>query len=322
VTSERRLLMIFLDGVGIGEEDAEANPFARAVLPTLHELLGRSLPWLHRPVVRAPGAVALPLDATLGVDGIPQSGTGQAALLTGANAPRLFGRHFGPWTPVRLRPLVEERSLLRRARDGGRKVVFANAYPRGWPGAVGSRRVAGPPLAARGAGVLDRHEEALRAGRAVSSEIVNDLWRRHLGDDSVPIVTEEDAGRRLAGIAAEADLTLYAHYATDTAGHRGGMAGAVAALERVDRFLAGVLEALPPSCTLLLVSDHGNIEDVRTGHTRNPALGVAAGGGTRDLTAGLRTIADVSAAVLRHLQIPGSPTRPSTRPLGGDTVVA
>jgi 2,3-bisphosphoglycerate-independent phosphoglycerate mutase len=314
--------MIFLDGVGIGEEDGEVNPFARAVLPTLQELLGGGLPWLHRPVVRAPGAVALPLDATLGVDGIPQSGTGQAALLTGSNAPRLFGRHFGPWTPVPLRPLVEEQSLLRRARDGGRKVAFANAYPRSWPGAVGGRRIAGPPLAARGAGVLDRHEDALRAGRAVASEIVNDGWRRHLGDDAVPLVTEEEAGRRLAAIAGESELTLYAHYATDTAGHRGGMAGAVAALERVDRFLACVLKALPRSCTLLLVSDHGNVEDVRAGHTRNPALGLAAGDGARSLTTGLRTIADVPSAVLRHLDVPSRPTPPSTRPPGGDTVVA
>jgi 2,3-bisphosphoglycerate-independent phosphoglycerate mutase len=314
--------MVFLDGVGIGEEDADANPFARALLPTLRELLGGSLPWLHGPVVRGPAAVALPLDATLGVDGIPQSGTGQAALLTGANAPRLFGRHFGPWTPVRLRPLVEEGSLLRRARDAGRTVAFANAYPRSWPGAEGSRRVAGPPLAARGAGVLDRHEDALRAGRAVASEIVNDRWRRHLGDDTVPVVTEEDAGRRLAGIAAESDLTLFAHYATDTAGHRGGMAGAVAALERIDRFLAGVLGALPPSCTLLVVSDHGNIEDVRSGHTRNPALAVAVGEGAGDITTALRTIADVPAAVLGHLEVGGRPTRPSTRPPGGDTIVA
>lgn len=319
---ERQLLMVFLDGVGIGEEDADVNPFARAVLPTLQQLLGGRLPWLRRPVLRASDAVAVPLDATLDVAGTPQSGTGQAALLTGANAPRLYGGHFGPWTPVRLRPLVEETSLLRRARDGGRVVAFANAYPSDWPGPGGSRRVAGPPLAARGAGVLDRHEEALRAGRAVASEIVNDGWRRYFGNDAAPVVTEEDAGRSLAGIAAGADLTLYAHYATDTAGHRGGMAGAVAALERVDRFLAGVLDALPPSCTLLLTSDHGNVEDVRTGHTRNPAMGVAAGEGARDLTEDLHTIADVPAAVLRHLGLHDRPTNPSSRPPGGDTVVA
>lgn len=314
--------MVFLDGVGIGEEDPEVNPFARAVLPTLLKLLGGRLPWLHAPVVRTGGAAAFPLDATLGVEGIPQSGTGQVALLTGANAPRLHGRHFGPWTPVRLRTLVEERSVLRRARDAGLRVAFANAYPRGWPGPRGGRRVAGPPLAARGAGVLDRHEEALGEGRAVASEILNEGWRRHLGHTSLPRVTEEEAGRHLAGIAAEAHLTLYAHYATDTAGHRGGMGGAMTALERVDRFLSGVLEAMPSACTLLLVSDHGNVEDVRTGHTRNPALGLAAGPAAAGLAAALDSIADVPAAVLRHLGVKDGPTPPSSRPPENDNVVA
>jgi 2,3-bisphosphoglycerate-independent phosphoglycerate mutase len=316
------VLMVFLDGVGIGEEDPEVNPFARAVIPTLHQLLGGSLPWLHRPRVWAPGAVAFPLDATLGVEGAPQSGTGQAALLTGVNAPRLHGRHFGPWTPIRLRPLVEERSVLRRARDAGRRVAFANAYPRGWPGARGSRRVAGPPLAARGAGILDRHEEALGLGRAVSSEIVNDGWRRHLGHDWLPAVTEEQAGRHLSTIAADAHLTLYAHYATDDAGHRGGMEGAVAALERVDRFLAGVLAALPARCTLVVASDHGNLEDVRGGHTRNPALGLTAGDAAGELSRGLSSIADVTPAILTHLGVDGGAIPPSPRPSGDGNVLA
>lgn len=296
-----RLLFVFLDGVGIGEGDGERNPFARAVLPTLLRLTGGRLPTLDHPRRETPDAAAFPLDATLGVEGIPQSGTGQAALLTGENAARIFGRHFGPWTPVRLRPLVEERSLLHRARSAGRAVAFANAYPRGWPGRNGSRRTAGPPLAARGAGVLDRHEEALGRGEAVSSEIVNDGWRRHLGHDWLPQISEDAAGRNLAQIAAGADLTLYAHYATDTAGHRGGMDGAVAALERVDRFLGGVLAALPTEVTLLLASDHGNIEDVTREHTLNPSLGLATGPGAHHLADGLRSIQDVTPAALAFL---------------------
>ena len=291
-----RLLFVFLDGVGIGSGDAERNPFARAVIPTLHMLMGGSTPTLASPQVAGPHGSAFPVDATLGLEGTPQSGTGQASLLTGTNAARLYGRHFGPWTPVSLRPLVSEGSLLRRAADQGRAVVFGNAYPRGWPGARGGRRVAGPPLAASGAGLLDRHEEALADGTAVSSEIVNDGWRRHLGHDSLPDVTEHQAGRNLGRIAAEAELTLYAHYATDTAGHRGGMDGAVAALERVDRFLAGVLEALPGDTTLLITSDHGNIEEVGAGHTRNPALGVAAGPRARLLRANIRGLTDVAPA--------------------------
>ena len=296
MTPAGRLLFIFLDGVGIGEADPERNPFARAVIPTLLQLMGGRLPHLREPEVRGPHGASFPLDATLGTAGTPQSGTGQAALLTGENAARLYGRHFGPWTPVSLRPLVEERSVLRSVRDAGRAVAFANAYPRGWPGPRGGRRVAGPPLAARGAGLLDRHEEALAEGTAVTSEILNDVWRRHLGPARLPDVTEAQAGRFLGRIAQEADLTLFAHYATDTAGHRGGMEGGVAALERVDRFLSGVLETLPSDTTLLMASDHGNLEDVSAEHTRNPALGVASGPGAGALARSLRSILDVAPA--------------------------
>lgn len=233
---------------------------------------------------------------------MPQSGTGQAALLTGANAAALNGGHFGPWTPVALRPLVEERSILRNVVASGGSAAFANAYPRGWPGQRGSRRVAGPPLAARGAGLLVRHEEALGRGDAVSSEIVNDGWQRHLGHDWLPTVEPEQAGANLATIAGTHDLTLYAHYATDTAGHRGGMDGAVAALERVDRFLGGLRAVLDPSVLLLVASDHGNIEDVRAGHTRNPALGIAEGRDA-ETAAELRDLRDVAPFVSRFLGI-------------------
>jgi hypothetical protein len=51
------------------------------------------------------------------------------------------------------------------------------------------------------------------------------------------------------------------------------MDGAVGALERVDAFLAGLVRHAPANLVILGCSDHGNVEDVRGGHTRNPALG-------------------------------------------------
>lgn len=293
-----RVVLVFLDGVGIGRADAEENPFLRARLPVLTAALG-GVPTLDRPRRSGPRAAAVPLDANLGVGGIPQSGTGQTTLLTGVNAAERFGRHFGPWTPVALRPLVEERSVFRRAQDGGLTAAFANAYPRGWPGE--RRRLAAPPLAARAAGLLDRHEEHLARGEAVASEILNTGWRDHLGFEQLPEIGAADAGRALARIVARHHLTVYAHYATDLAGHRGGMEGAVKALERVDAFLGGYLDAAPVDAILLIASDHGNVEDVNQGHTRNPALGLVAGDDAERRARDLHSIADVAGALLRWL---------------------
>jgi hypothetical protein len=293
-----RVLFVFLDGVGIGPPDADANPFVRVDPPPLAHTFGGAVPTLDAPRVERDGrAATFPLDATLGMPGLPQSGTGQAALLTGLDAPALFGRHFGPWVPVGLRRLVEERSFLRQAVEAGRTVIFANAYPRGWPGSRRGRWIAGMPLAARGAGLLVRHDDALERGEAVASEIVNDGWRSRLGLTHLPSPTPEEAGRTLARLAGEHELTVFAHYSTDYAGHRGDMEVALKAVGRVDRFLAGVLEALPDDTLLLVASDHGNLEDVRVGHTRNPSLGMLVGPGATGRSHALRSIADVATSV-------------------------
>ena len=304
----RRVLLIFLDGVGIGPADPEVNPFVcgRTQIRTLLELMGGRVPSLDHPRSEGTLGSAFPLDASLDVEGTPQSGTGQAALLTGESAAELYGRHFGPWTPVRLRPLVEERSVLRRAAEAGKSVAFANAYPRGWPGPRGGKRIAAPPLAARGAGVLNRHEEALGRGTAVSSEIVNDGWRNRLGHDWLPVVSPAEAGANLAHISADAELTLYAHYTTDTVGHRGDLADAVEALVRVDRFLEGLMSQLSPGTLVLIASDHGNIEDVRGGHTGNPVLGVATGP-EADRAALMTDVRDITPFILGVLGVADRP---------------
>jgi len=239
----------------------------------------------------------------MGVEGLPQSGTGQTALFTGENAAGLYGRHFGPWVPVSLRPLLMERNLLSRGRSHGLVCAFANAYPSRFMDLAWSRRPAGPPLAAHAAGVFTRTERELARGEAVSSEIVNTAWRDRLGLDYLPEVSPEAAGRNLAGISREADLTFFAHYSTDTAGHRRSMDAAVRALELFDEFLGGLVPALAPDTLLILASDHGNIEDVSQGHTLNPTFNLLAGPGAAEMASGLVRITDLADAVLRRLGV-------------------
>ncbi|MFW6200475.1 MAG: alkaline phosphatase family protein [Gemmatimonadota bacterium] len=311
------MLLLFLDGVGIGLDEPARNPFFASRLPTLRSLLGGELPTLDRPRIEGPGGVALPLDATLDVPGVPQSGTGQTALLTGRNAPELFGRHFGPWTPVRLRDLLDEENLLTRAVDSGLPVAFANAYPRGWPGSRQSRRLAAPPLAARSAGLLTRHAEELARGEAVASEIVNRGWRLHMGFDSLPEVTPREAGVNLARIAARNRLTFYAHYDTDHAGHRGETTEAVEALERVDAFLGGIVDGADEKLVIVLASDHGNVEDVTAQHTRNPALGLVHGPGSREIASRLSRITDVADVILELVGVGSDILGGRSGPVGG-----
>jgi 2,3-bisphosphoglycerate-independent phosphoglycerate mutase len=124
-----RVIMLFLDGVGIGRKDARVNPLMVARMPHLRDLLGGVVPSLGRRTWNGAYATVLPIDATLGVAGLPQSGTGQTSLFTGVNAARLVGKHFGPHPYSTLRPVIEAHSIFTRLVHAGRMACFANAYP-------------------------------------------------------------------------------------------------------------------------------------------------------------------------------------------------
>jgi 2,3-bisphosphoglycerate-independent phosphoglycerate mutase len=304
----KRVLLVFIDGVGVGAADPALNAFVAAPPRTITELLDGALVAERSDVLSTSRASLIPLDAQLGVPGLPQSGTGQFSLLTGENGAARFGRHIGPYVPTALREVLQRDSLLRRASQAGLRTAFANAYPEellaaasidGAVRPIGPLR-AGPPLAAAGAGLLVRHTAALRAGDAVASEITNEGWREHLQRSDLPEISPAAAGANLARIANAHDLTLFAHYNTDHVGHQRNLQLASEALALVDAFIAGVLDVLHSDVMLMVVSDHGNLEDASTGHTRNPALGLLVGKGHEELAKDMNSIVDVAGAVLRY----------------------
>ena len=161
------VLMIFVDGVGIGDDNPHINPLARA--RTTH--LQAACRPLEGPTARA-GALVVPTGATLGVAGRPQSATGQTTLLTGINAARTVGRHVHGFCTRALTAILEDASLFARVSRGGGRATFANAYtPEFFRGE--RRFLSVTTVAMKRAGLAFRDLGDLARGEAVFHDITN-----------------------------------------------------------------------------------------------------------------------------------------------------
>jgi hypothetical protein len=295
--------LVFVDGVGIGRNAAEVNPLVGA-MPVLRRLLGGSLPLRGDPHRHSPAGRCVPVNATLGVAGLPQSGTGQTALLAGVNAAKLIGKHFGPYPYSTLRPVLDERNLFVRLQGRGKSVAYVNAFPPRYfeyMAARPSRRSAIASAWLATGRALGTTAEII-AGEGLSADITGERWNRG-GFPPVPELTPGEAGRRLARIAQAHAFSLFEFFDTDHAGHSGSMEEARMVLARLDEFLGGMLDTMDHATTLLLItSDHGNIEDLSTkSHTRNPVPLVAAGWKRAEAVRAVRSLDQVAGAVLSLL---------------------
>jgi 2,3-bisphosphoglycerate-independent phosphoglycerate mutase len=309
-TLRPRILFVFLDGVGLAPPGPD-NPLSTVPMPHLHNLLGGPL------VLDGVGPDAISshlvlraLDACLGVPGLPQSATGQTALFTGVNAPALIGDHVAAHPTAPLREVIAEHSFLKRAAEAGARVLFANAHSeRFWQMVErGKLRLGASTLTALAAGSPIPDLDDLLAGQAVLWDITHEIASGVLNYE-LPLVSADEAGARLVRLAAGYDLVLYESFLPDLAGHRRVEPAWV--LSRLDTFLGSILAHRSPEMTLVVSSDHGNMEDVTVKtHTTNPvpllAVGPAAGH-FRSATA----ITDVAPILLSLLATDGGNTQGS-----------
>ncbi len=310
-----RLVIVFLDGVGLGEGDPAKNPLAQVSMPTVQSLLGEGRLIREIAGTATSQASLIALDARLGIPGLPQSGTGQTTLLTGVNAPALLGYHDGPYPNQRLRALLNRRNLFRSLVISGHSVAYANAYTDRFLHRVarGTQRLSANTRAAWLAGLTLRGAQELQAGKAVSGLLTNDYF--HQQGYRVPTITPEQAGRNLALLAQEHTLSYFEFWITDLAGHRRNWELALSVLQQLDRFLSGVLEHLDLRCSLVLViSDHGNLEDMSTPrHTLNPAMALLIGAEHAAIATQLNDLSDVTPTLLA-IVAQGQHTRSSIPP--------
>jgi hypothetical protein len=310
-----KLLFLFLDGIGLGSSNPETNPFAKVDLPNLQELLGGKQLLFDSLVVdgdqrqlETERATLVPLDAGLGVDGLPQSATGQAVLLTGINVPAEIGYHYGPKPNKEVAAYLRNGNIFSSLSARGLKSGLINAYPQGYFDSIqsGRRLYSAIPLAVTSAGIPLLTHEDLKAGKAISADFTAAGWREHLNLPGTPVITPREAGERLAHLGSSYDLAFFEYWLSDYAGHNQDIQAAEQLLNTFDKVLGGLLNAWDDQKGLILItSDHGNMEDLSTRrHTANPvpALLVGEAGLRHAFSSGLKDLTGITPAIMKIIQ--------------------
>lgn len=281
-------LFIFVDGLGIAPP-ADDNPVRPEVCPALCELME---------------AHAVPLDACLGVEGIPQSATGQATLFCGRNAAAFMGRHVTGFPGPTLRAFVEESNVFTMLKAAGRRSRFADAYLIDSPDELRARRFRSVTTTAA---LTVPETISRRADLLANQALLHDITRESLlsnGYDG-PVITPKEAADHLVQIAIGYDYTLFEYFLTDQVGHSGNYDAACAILRILDAFLGELVPyANEMGISVALSSDHGNIESIgHKTHTFNKVPLIATGPGADGILASCSSILDVNAAILRNLDV-------------------
>ncbi|NBC27884.1 MAG: hypothetical protein GVY08_13555 [Bacteroidetes bacterium] len=264
------VIFIFLDGIGVGKRSPK-NPLSNNGWHSFSKFTGTDGLDETCGEVNSRDILFKSIDANLDVEGLPQSGTGQTTLFSGVNAAKIAGKHYGPYPYSTTRHLLEKESLFHKVIDIGLKPLFINAYPDVFFQKAQKRdRWTATTLMTRSAGISLHTVDDIREGRAVTAEITQNIWKKQLMLD-VPEITAMDAAERIYSAAKTYDLVMYEFYLTDKAGHSMDRAYADEIRDLLDPFLVHIFDGLDEMDTLVISSDHGNLENlsIKT-HTRNP----------------------------------------------------
>jgi len=279
-------LLFFIDGLGLNN-NSKTNPIMQNNFPRLKEII----------TGKGTGSLMI-TDPSLDCPGLPQSATGQTALLTGENPISLVGGHRSGFPGPTLISLIKEKSLLKKVQEKGYKSTFVNAYTREftWENV---RRASVTTYTVLAAGQNFRTLEALRNKKAVYQEFTNKQLRERGYD--VPLWSPEEAGEVLLNVASENDFSIFEFFQTDIAGHRNDPSFTRIILGNLEEFLESIIEKIPEKLTLIITSDHGNIEDFSTHlHTKNPVPAYVMGKNSH-LFREVKGITDIAPIIIKGL---------------------
>lgn len=292
--SDASVLLFFIDGLGIGRRGPH-NP-----LDNLPEATPLAVFQHEAPPTFLDGIV-VPTDPRLGIEGRPQSASGQTTILTGINAPAAVGYHKQGFPNKALLEIIGEHSIFRQLKQAHvEPITFANAYTKRFFDER-PRWVSATTAAVEAAGLHFRTVEDVRNGRAVFMDYTNRILIER-GED-VSLRSEHEAATVLARIVSENRFTLYEYFITDKVGHAQDMPLAKSVLTSLALFIRELLTRLDLNrTTVILTSDHGNIEDLSLrNHTLHDVPTIVWGNQRAAIAARIKTLADITPAIVALL---------------------
>ncbi|WP_093688720.1 alkaline phosphatase family protein [Sporolituus thermophilus] len=296
------VLLVFVDGLGLGTSDETVNPLIRFHTTFFEMLFGRPLTQEIGRFVSS-RACLVPVDARLETAGLPQSATGQTALFTGINAAKELGRHVAGFPGPQLTEFIRQYGIMKRLVDKKYMATSANMYTPNYLNLVAARkrRHAATTLVILEAGQPLRSLAELLNGDAVYQDLTNEMLAE--AGFPVPLVTPALAGRRLVEIACRHHFTMFEYFQTDRCGHKQDWQKAAHIVGRLDQFFWAIWQAMPANMTVIIASDHGNFEDfsVRT-HTYNPVPVIVFGCRCTEAAEQIRQLTDVTPTIIGLLE--------------------
>jgi bisphosphoglycerate-independent phosphoglycerate mutase (AlkP superfamily) len=260
-----RIIIIFIDGIGIGNLSPSFNPCFYSKTG-IFSSTNKELPW---------EGLLFPLDAQLGISGLPQSATGHTTIYSGINAPALIKKHLYGFPNAELRMALREKSLFVRLIRKGLNCKFMNAFRPIFftsPELFKNKHMSATTEMNKYAGLPFADFSQIKGHKALYHDYTNGEPVSKGFD--LPVFSARQAAQILVNESALNNVVLYEYFMTDFAGHACDMETAVNEIHLVENLIMAVLKKIDMRETsLLVVSDHGNIEDLRTkSHTLNPAF--------------------------------------------------
>ncbi len=294
IKKQSSVLLFFIDGLGIGRR-GEQNPLAniKNIEPLAHFKE-------EFPAIIFDG-VLIPTDPRMGIEGRPQSASGQTTILTGINAPQLLGFHKQGFPNQVLRDVINEHSIFLQLKHRNIEPnVFANAYTPQFFTEI-QRWKSATTCAMEAAAVPFRKLPDLIGRKAVFHDFTNrGLIERNF---DVPLFSPAEAGEILAGLTSAHRFTLYEYFITDKIGHAQDFGKAEEYLPPLAEFLRETLQRIDlETTTVILTSDHGNIEDIsiRT-HTLNDVPTIIWGRKHLEAAERIKDLTDITPTIVRLL---------------------